>query len=131
LHLELLRDRVPSFDEFPYCLPALRKLDRLAFHPQITFFVGENGVGKSTLLEALAVSVGLNAEGGSRNFNFATRASHSPLDGCLRVAKTVSLARDSFFLRAESFYNVATEIERLGVEPTVHASNPQHFPSGT
>jgi predicted ATPase len=114
LHLELLRDRVPSFDQFPYSLPALRGLDRLPFHPKVTFLVGENGTGKSTLLEALAVSVDLNPEGGSRNFNFATRASHSELDGCLRVAKTVSLARDSYFLRAEGFYNVATEIERIG-----------------
>jgi predicted ATPase len=114
IHLELLRERVPSFDQFPYSLPALRSLDRLPFHPKVTFLVGENGTGKSTLLEALAVSVGLNPEGGSRNFNFATRASHSDLDGCLRVARTVNLARDSYFLRAESFYNVATEVERLG-----------------
>ena len=68
---------------------------------------------KSTLLEALALSVGLNPEGGSRNFNFATRASHTDLDKCLRIAKTINHARDSYFLRAESFYNVATEIERL------------------
>src|SRR5262249_61003265 len=111
LHLELLRARVPSFDQFPYSLPALRSLERLPFHPKVTFLVGENGMGKSTLLEALAVSVDLNPEGGSRNFNFATRASHSALDECLRLAKSVSLARDSYFLRAESFYNVATEIE--------------------
>jgi predicted ATPase len=113
VHMELLRDRVPSFDRFPYCLAAVRNLERLPFHPKVTFLVGENGTGKSTLLEALALSVGLNPEGGSRNFNFATRASHANLDECLRVAKTVSLARDSYFLRAESFYNVATEIERL------------------
>jgi predicted ATPase len=113
LDVQLLRDRVPSFDRYPYCLPAIRHLDRLAFHPKVTFLVGENGAGKSTLLEALASSVDLNPEGGSRNFTFATRASHSDLDGCLRVAKTLSVARDSYFLRAESFYNVATEIERL------------------
>jgi predicted ATPase len=116
LHLELLRDRVPSFDQFPYCLPAVRNLDRLSFHPKVTFLVGENGTGKSTLLEALAVSCGLNPEGGSRNFNFATRASHTDLDMSLRLAKTISLPRDCYFLRAESFYNVATEIERLGGE---------------
>jgi predicted ATPase len=112
-HLELLRDRVASFEKFPYCLPALRNLDRLVFHPRVTFLVGENGTGKSTLLEALAVSLGLNPEGGSRNFNFATRASHSDLDGCLRVARTLTPPRDSYFLRAECFYNVATEIERI------------------
>jgi predicted ATPase len=91
----------------------VRNLDRLPFHPKVTFLVGENGAGKSTLLEALALSVGLNPEGGSRNFNFATRASHSDLDGCFRVARTIKHARDSYFLRAESFYNVATELERL------------------
>ena len=114
LYVKLMRGRVPSFDQFPYSLPAIRNLEQLSFHPKVTFLVGENGTGKSTLLEALAVSIGLNPEGGSRNFNFATRASHSDLDGCLRVAKTVSLARDCYFLRSESFYNVATEIERIG-----------------
>jgi predicted ATPase len=113
LHLEVLRERVPSFDRFPYSLPSVRGLGRLPFHPKVTFLVGENGTGKSTLLEALAVAVGLNPEGGSRNFNFATRASHTDLDRCLRLAKTIRLARASYFLRAESFYNVATEVERL------------------
>jgi predicted ATPase len=113
LYLDLLRDRVPSFDSFPYSLPALRTLDRLLFHPKVTFLVGENGTGKSTLLEAIAVACGLNPEGGSQNFNFATRASHSSLDTCIRLGRSPGSPRDRYFLRAESFYNVASEIERL------------------
>ena len=113
LHAELVAERVPRPDRFPYPLPAVRGLGRLAFHPKVTFFVGENGSGKSTVLEALAVAVGLNPEGGSRNFKFATRASHSRLDEALRVARSHRQPAASYFLRAESYYNVATEIERL------------------
>jgi predicted ATPase len=113
IDLLLLREQVPSFDDFPFCLPIIQKLEHLPFHPKVTFFIGENGSGKSTLLEALAVEVGLNPEGGSCHFNFATRASHSNLHQYLRLAKTASLARDSYFLRAESFYNVASEVERI------------------
>lgn len=124
LRLQLLRDRVPAADRFPYTLPAVRHLDTLAFHPKVTFFVGENGSGKSTLLEAIAVACGLNPEGGSRNFNFATRASHSPLGECVRLAKTVATPGDSYFLRAESFYNVASEIERLDRNKPGHFRGP-------
>lgn len=101
--------------DFPFTLPVVRALDRLAMHPNVTFFVGENGSGKSTLLEAIAVAMGFNAEGGSRNFNFATRASHSNLHEHLRLVRGVSAPRDAYFLRAESFFNVSSEIERLGV----------------
>ncbi len=117
LTVELLPDRIPAPDRFPYTLPAVRHLGHLVFHQKVTFLVGENGMGKSTLLEALAVCCGLNPEGGSRNFNFATRASHSPLDECLRLSRAPGLPGDSYFLRAESFYNVASEIERLDSEP--------------
>ena len=72
LHVELLRERIPAEDQFPYNLPAVCHLQNLSFHPKVTFFIGENGTGKSTLLEALAVLCDLNPEGGSRNFNFAT-----------------------------------------------------------
>jgi predicted ATPase len=119
-HLALKRDQVESFDRYPFNLPAVRGLDRmerLELHPNVTFFVGENGSGKSTLLEALAVSLGFNAEGGSRNFGFSTRASHSTLHEYLRVAKGVKRWRDGWFLRAESFFNVATEIEQLDEGP--------------
>ncbi len=116
-HVSLIRERVESFDRYPFCLPAVRNLDRLVLHPKLTILVGENGSGKSTLLEAIAVSLGFNAEGGTRNFAFGTRASHSELHRYLRVAKGVRRPRDGFFLRAESFFNVATEIERLDAEP--------------
>jgi predicted ATPase len=82
-------------------------------NPRVSFFVGENGTGKSTLLEAIAVVEGFNPEGGSRNFNFATRESHSELCQCLRVSRGPKRMRgtDGFFFRAESYFNVATEIE--------------------
>jgi len=117
LHLEVLRDRIADAERYPFNLPAVRALSVLPFHPQVTFLVGENGAGKSTLLEAIAVASGLNAEGGSVNFTFATRASHSPLGECIRLAKAIARPRDSYFLRAETFYNVATEIERLDQGP--------------
>lgn len=115
LYLELVRDRIADPNRYPFALPALRGLETLGFHPKVTFLVGENGSGKSTLLEAIAVAWGLNPEGGSLNFNFSTRSSHSPLGDCIRLARPPSAPRDSYFLRAESFFNVATEIERLGV----------------
>lgn len=92
-------------------------MNRIVFHPAVTFFIGENGSGKSTLLEAIAIALDLNAEGGSRNMNFCTRASHSPLHAVLSLCRGVRRPRDGYFLRAESFFNVATEIERLDAIP--------------
>ncbi len=116
VQLVLRRDWVESFDVFPFCLSAVRHLTELEFHPKVTFLVGENGTGKSTLLEAIAINFGCNAEGGGRNFNFETRASHSCLDRFIKLIKSPIMPHDSFFLRAESFYNLATEIDRLGVQ---------------
>ena len=114
----LRRDIVESFDRYPFSLPAVRELEMLELHPKMTFFIGENGSGKSTLLEAIAVSVGFNPEGGTKNFRFGTRVSHSNLHEHLRVAKGVRRPKDGFFLRAESFFNVATEIESLDAAPS-------------
>lgn len=97
-------------------LPAVRALERIGelnMDNPVTFFVGENGSGKSTLLEAIAVACGFNAEGGTKNFNFASCESHSALHNRLKVKRGTVRERDGFFLRAESFYNVATEIDRL------------------
>ncbi|MGM0903949.1 MAG: AAA family ATPase [Bacillota bacterium] len=114
--VRMKREEVPSFNQYPYNLPSLKTLDELTFHPKVTFFIGENGMGKSTLLEAVAVALGFNPEGGSFNFNFSTYDSHSSLDTFLRVIKGVEKPRDGFFLRAESFYNVASNIEEMDRE---------------
>lgn len=100
-------------------LPVVRYLcdrPRLAFDADVTFLVGENGTGKSTLLEAVAVACGFNPEGGSRNFNFSTNDTHSELHRCLRVVRR-AYPKDGYFLRAESLYNVATNIEELDRMP--------------
>ena len=100
-------------------LPAVKHLaeKKLEFHQPVTFLVGENGSGKSTLVEALAVSLGFNPEGGSRNFHFSTRDTHSELCDCLRVARGAVRQRTGFFLRAESYYNFATNLEVLDEDP--------------
>jgi predicted ATPase len=106
-----------SDGDYSLSLPAFAKLDRLELHPKVTYFIGENGTGKSTLLEAIAVADGFNPEGGSRNFNFSTRDTHSKLHWGLRLGRGSRPERrsDGWFLRAESFYNVVTEIDSLGV----------------
>ena len=108
-----------STDRYPFTLPVVKWLAGsagLPLVPGVTFLVGDNGTGKSTLVEAIAVAAGFNAEGGSQNFRFATRASESSLGDYLILTWTRK-PRTGFFLRAESYYNVATEIEELNKEP--------------
>ena len=114
--LQLERGAVPSFEAYPFALPAIRHLDRLEFHPAVTYIVGENGSGKSTLLEAIAAAWGLNPEGGSRNMYFETRPSESELKRFIHLIKGARRPADSFFLRAESYFNLATEIDRRDAE---------------
>lgn len=98
---------------YPFSIPAVRylqKVDQLELKKPVTFFVGENGTGKSTLIEAIAVAMGFNAEGGSRDFYFSTRCTHSQLSDYLTIIKSV-VPKDGFFLRAESFYNTASYLD--------------------
>ncbi len=101
--------------EYPFDLPAVAALNEgLKLDAAVTFIVGENGSGKSTLIEAIAVAAGFNPEGGTKNFNFGTYNSHSSLSDHLRLQRSAVRERDGFFLRAESMYNVASEIDRIG-----------------
>lgn len=99
---------------FPFTVPAIKRLKTRELAGDVTILAGENGSGKSTILEAIAIGMGMNAEGGSRNFNFSTRESHSDLHHHLTFVKGVIRPKDTFFLRAETFYNVATAVDELG-----------------
>lgn len=118
VEVKLKREEVSSFDEYPFCLDAVRNLSVLKLHPKVNFIIGENGSGKSTLLEAIAVAWGFNPEGGTKNFRFGTFESHSNLHNYIRLSRGVKRAKDGYFLRAESFFNVATEIQRLDESPS-------------
>jgi len=117
IEVKLKRDKIADFSNYPFCLDAIKNFDKIRLHPSVTFFVGENGSGKSTLLEAVAVAAGFNPEGGSKNFSFSTQDSHSELSQYIRLSRGIKKPRDGFFLRAESFYNVATEIQALDNVP--------------
>ena len=102
-------DRVAA-DSYLTRIPAICLLEELSFRKAVTFFVGENGTGKSTLLEAIAIAYGFNPEGGSLNYSFSTHDDYSELCDALTLSKGVTRGqRGGFFLRAESFYNLSTQ----------------------
>jgi predicted ATPase len=104
----------PEDGDYSGDLPALRGVDRLELDPHVTFLVGENGSGKSTLVEAIAVEAKLNVEGGGKLLRFSTRRTHSQLHERLTLERAPLPPRNSFFLRAESVFNLATAIEEGG-----------------
>ncbi|MBC3874046.1 AAA family ATPase [Undibacterium flavidum] len=103
-----------DFDSYPFCIPAVRELESIKFHSDVTFFVGENGAGKSTVLEALAIALSYGAEGGTKNVQFKTTESTSSLHSALRLVRGPWQPRDGYFLRAETFFNVATYMDEVG-----------------
>jgi predicted ATPase len=104
-----------EIDDYRASVPAIRSAESIAFRTPVTIFIGENGSGKSTLIEAIAIAAGFNPEGGSKNFLFETVRREVDLDPLVRLVRAPRRPSDGYFLRAESFFNVATEIDRLGV----------------
>lgn len=104
--------KIPK-DDYISKLSVVKNIKQLEFNKPVTFFVGENGLGKSTLIEAIATKWGFNAEGGSRNFNFYTKRTESHLNKYINLARGPYRLRDGYFVRAESLYNVATNIDNL------------------
>lgn len=115
-----IRDTIAQDRTYLRDLPIVRHLYEtggLTFEQPVTFLVGENGTGKSTLLEGMAVALGFNPEGGTRNFRFSTRDTHAGLDRYLNIIRGAYQPRDGFFLRAEGFYNVASYIDDMADDP--------------
>jgi predicted ATPase len=111
---ELKRDRLSIHSEYPFSIPVIKNFKKLVLKKQITFIIGENGSGKSTLIEAFALCCGFNPEGGSRNFKFFTRETHSDFCDYLNIGKSIDFpVFDGYFLRSETLYNLATKVEHI------------------
>jgi predicted ATPase len=124
--VQLKRDEALDFDSYPFSIPAIRQLTDLMLDADVTLLAGENGSGKSTLIEAIAVAAGYNAEGGSRNMNVSTRASHSQLHEHVRLVRGTRTPKTGYFLRAESFFNIASYIEDIPEAVASHGGTSLH-----
>lgn len=118
IYINRIINRKPEEErtEYPYNIPVIRNLYDFEFKSSVTFIVGENGSGKSTFIEALAISAGFNPEGGSAYLNYSTYDSHSTLFNDFKLIRSAYRNKDGYFLRAESFYNVASEVDRISEE---------------
>lgn len=125
--VRLDRENVPDFDEYPFNIPIIKQMTKVPFTKPVTFLVGENGSGKSTFLEALAVSMGLSAEGGTRNMSYETLNTTSELSNYLKLVKSGLLPKWKFFLRAESFYTMANQYETYGWSSMHYGSHGEAF----
>lgn len=113
------KEEIEDLNKYPYNIKVLENFTNLKLKSPVTFLIGENGTGKSTLIEAIAIACGLNPEGGTQNFSFSTKNTHSDLYKYLTINK-IGVPETKFFLRAESFYNVSSEIVRLKEEDDFH-----------
>lgn len=114
------KEKIKDPDVYPFNIDVVKNFEELNLDSPVTFFVGENGIGKSTFIEAIAVSLGLPAEGGTQNFRYETKNTTSVLSDYLRIP-SYNKPKMKFFLRAESFYNFSTEVQRLVDEDGFYA----------
>ena len=114
--VKLMRERVARWDEYPFNVPAIASFDSLELTSEVCFFAGENGSGKSTVLEAIATHYGFGREGGNRNFAYETTSSVRSIDPLAKALRLAFTARTGagFYLRAESFFNVASYVDEVG-----------------
>ena len=111
--IKIEKNQIKDVNEYPFNIECIKGINELNFNKPVTFLIGENGVGKSTFIEALAIKLGLNPEGGTQNFMFRTKDTHSNLYKYLCVYNYGNKPQTKFFLRAESFYNFSSEVQRL------------------
>ena len=111
----LEKDKIEQFNNYPFNIELIKNFTELNLTSPVTFLIGENGVGKSTFIEGLAIALDLNPEGGTQNFMFSSKDTHSNLHQFIKVNHFQRMCKTKFFLRAESFYNFAFEVDKLGV----------------
>jgi predicted ATPase len=99
---------------WPFDLPAVVALPDMDLSAPATFLVGENGVGKSTLVEGLAIAAGLNPHGGSRNIRTRSHGTESPLHEHLQLVWGRRRPKRDFFLRAETLLDTMATYDRIG-----------------
>lgn len=102
--------------KYPFSIDAIKKGINLEFNSFVTFLVGENGSGKSTILEAIAKSIGFNPAGGSINNSYENKETESDLSSYLKLIWQIK-TRKGFFLRTENFYSFTTYVDELRDDP--------------
>ncbi|MCB5950909.1 ATP-binding cassette domain-containing protein [Enterococcus sp. BWT-B8] len=130
MYLKQLNFYGERYNEFPFNLSFLKNLNEIVFSKNVTFITGENGSGKSTLIETIAELLDLNMEGGSKNNTFATYDSYSNLSEKCRLIRYPSYPKDLYFYRAESFYNLVSDLDYLGVSDELFDQNLHNFSRG-